>query len=251
MSSAEHKRAVREAFSRSASDYDGVAEIQRQIARALVESLQPFGKALDAGCGTGYVARLLEALCPEGTITGLDQAHAMCAQSGLARTLCGDLEALPLAPDSLDLYCSSLAWQWADPASAACEAARVLKPGGTLAVATLGPASLTELREAFADIDDYPHVQDFRSASDYVLCLEQAGFEAIRLENRPLTLFGKDLTSLIRELRTLGAHTLKTRRPGLLGLKSWQRIQARYETLRHPEGLPLTYDTLYLYARKP
>ena len=252
MGSAEHKIAVREAFSKSALHYDSVAEIQRRIASALL-SRRPeifFETALDAGCGTAFVARCLGLNHPGTRILALDQAPGMCLRSGLKNTICGDIEALPLASDSLELYVSSLAWQWVDPLKASQEAARVLKPGGRLALATLGPASLHELREAFSGLDDFPHVLDFHSAEDYAFRLETAGFEAIEIRNEPVKVYRNTLTEILRELRTLGAHSLKERRPGLLGRRAWQGIQARYEAFREPEGLPLTYDTLYLHAKK-
>ena len=69
--------------------------------------------------------------------------------------ICADIEALPVAAHRFDLYWSSLAWQWNDPQRCLAEAARVLKPRGWLAVATLGADNFPELRHAFADTDDY------------------------------------------------------------------------------------------------
>ena len=66
--------------------------------------------------------------------------------------LAGDLEQLPLADASLDLYWSSLAIQWCDPLAVFREARRVLRPDGRLAVSTLGPATFHELREAFTAV---------------------------------------------------------------------------------------------------
>lgn len=43
-------------------------------------------------------------------------------------------EALPARDTSADLVCAAQAWHWLDPARGAAEAARVLRPGGSLAV---------------------------------------------------------------------------------------------------------------------
>ncbi|WP_018607323.1 methyltransferase domain-containing protein [Uliginosibacterium gangwonense] len=251
----DYKHAVRQSFSRSASAYDSVAGIQREIAAHLLNaSPVPFGNTvLDAGCGTGYAFRLLASKTPSLQITALDHAFSMCHEARVNRVICGDLEALPIQASSLDSYCSSLAWQWTNPLQSATEAHRILKRGGSLAVATLGPQTLMELNRAFAGTDQYPHVLGFRSAEEYRHALEAAGFESIVILRQMHTVYGPDAASLIKNIRTLGAGELggQRRRPGLLGKSAWQRIQANYETMREPQGLPLSYDALYLYAIKP
>jgi len=253
MKSVEHKRAVRTAFSRSAPQYDSVAFVQRVTAQILVQGIPgaPRHRIVDAGSGTGYATRLLAERAPSAQIVPMDHAYAMCAQAKLADTVCGDLESLPFATGCFDLYCANLAWQWTEPNRAAQEAARILRPGGMLAITTLGPTSLYELQTAFAAIDSYRHVLRFRSAEEYYACLDQAGFSEIKQENRILKIHRPDFTTLLRELRTLGANELDTRRrPGLMGRQSWQQVLKRYEALREAQGLPLSYDVLYFYAKK-
>lgn len=97
---------------------------------------RPAGRALDAGCGTGYQTRLLEAL---GYRT-----HGLDLSAGLLRVarrrhprvalVHGDLEALPYAADAFDAVCccgSTLAFL-GDPACGVAELGRVLRPGGRL-----------------------------------------------------------------------------------------------------------------------
>jgi len=211
------------------------------------------GPTLDAGCGTGYVSRLLANKVSGVQITALDHALSMCQEARQPRVICGDLESLPIQAASQQSYCSSLAWQWTNPIQSAAEAYRVLHGQGTLAVATLGPQTLVELNRAFAGTDQYPHVLAFRSPEEYRHALETAGFEHIVILRKLHKVYGPDVASLIRNIRTLGAGELggQRRRPGLLGKKAWQLIQANYETMREPRGLPLSYDALYLYAIKP
>jgi len=209
--------------------------------------------ALDAGCGTGYVSRLLASQSEVSQITALDHALSMCQETRLPRVICGDLESLPIQGACQQSYCSSLAWQWTNPTQSAAEAYRVLRHKGGLAVATLGPQTLMELDQAFTGTDQYPHVLGFRSPEEYRHALEAAGFEHIVILRKIHKVHGPDVASLIRNIRTLGAGELggQRRRPGLLGKKAWQLIQANYETMREPQGLPLSYDALYLYAIKP
>lgn len=254
MSIPDHKPAIRAAFSRSALAYDGVASVQRLLASNLMQGIHPcpHSQVLDVGCGTGYVSRLLLEKNETLRLIALDHAYGMCAYSKMPNVICADMEFLPLQAGVVDLYCSSLAWQWASPFQAAAEAARVMRKNGMLAVATLGPATLHELRQVFDGIDQYQHVLEFRSVDIYRQSLEKAGFVDIRINNQNLKAYEPDLHSVIMGIRTLGAGELTTkRRPGMIGRGTWQRIQASYEEFREAKGLPLSYDAIYLYARKP
>jgi malonyl-CoA O-methyltransferase len=254
MASEIEKKAIRSAFGRAAGQYDSVAEVQRRIANGLIKRTPPFLAAtlLDAGSGTGFGARLLEQHCPNADIFSLDAAHAMCQQAGRTLTLCGDIEALPLANASLDLYWSSLAWQWTQPELSIAEAARVLKPGGILRIATLGPATLHELRTSFSELDDHRHVREFHDAASHLNALVTHGFIDIQIEQRNEFTFAPDLITLLRDIRRLGAHALDgTRRRGMLGSQAWNRLQAAYESFREERGLPVRYDVITLCATRP
>ncbi|MDP5239452.1 methyltransferase domain-containing protein [Uliginosibacterium sp. 31-16] len=247
------KQAIRAAFGRAATRYDTVAEVQRRIARILVERTPVLcaGNILDAGCGTGFGATHLRRQAAAGRIFTLDAAHAMCVQSANPLTVCGDIEALPLANSSMDLYWSSLAWQWTRPVLAIAEAARILKPGGLLRVATLGPETLHELRCAFSSVDEHPHVRDFDAPELYAELLASHGFRAITLERSREQTFSSDLAALLRDIRTLGAHELgRSRRPGLLGRRAWMRLLSTYESFREAAGLPVSYDVIMLSATR-
>lgn len=126
---------VRQSFERAAATYDQAAGVQRLACKILAEQLpQPLSatpRLLDAGCGTGYALPLLQAFAPTAEVLALDLAPAMLARAHAATArIQGDLECLPLATACIDLYWSSLAWQWCDPARALAEARRVLRPGG-------------------------------------------------------------------------------------------------------------------------
>lgn len=250
------RRSIRAAFDAAADHYDAAAGLQREVATALAESASfgaAAGIALDAGCGTGFGLDLLARRAPQMARLGLDLAPAM-ARSCQARgsdTLVGDIEALPLADASIAHYWSSLAWQWCDAPLAAREAFRVLAPDGVLSVATLGPETLAEVREAFATIDSKPHVRRFASEEALRAALTQAGFADIRIARRAHFAWAPDLRALLHAIRAIGAHTLgDARRRGLLGREAWQQLNTHYERHRRAEGLPARYDVLQIHARK-
>lgn len=245
------KRAIRTAFGDAAATYDAAADIQRRIADRLLAhaSLPDDGCLLDAGCGTGYGWRQLIQRRPAMQVAALDHALSMATRNA-PHGLCGDIEALPFANASISHYWSSLAWQWVDAGCAAREAARVLRAGARLEVATLGPRTLHELRHAFSGVDSRPHVRTFRDAADYEHALRDAGFTDIEIRREVLVDHASDLRALFRALRQVGANTVDGRARTTLNRAAWRMIESRYETMRDENGLPASYEALFLFARK-
>lgn len=243
------KRSIRAAFGNAAQGYDSVAHVQRHIADALLDRCMPgTGVAIDAGSGTGYAQEKLRTFGL--SCIALDHAAPMLRRAnGIG--ICGDIEALPLSLASITLYYSSLAWQWTDAARAIAEAARVLTPGGLLAVATLGPYTLKELREAFRQADNIEHVRQFVPAEYYAPQLARAGFNNIQVQRLPFVAHAHDFRSMLRDIKTLGAHVIDSPRPqGLFGVQRFRRAESHYEQLRDKSGLPVTYDAVFITARR-
>ena len=74
------KRQVAASFSRAATSYDAVAELQRMVGNALIERLPGELKPalwLDLGCGTGHFSRVLGSRFPTGDGVALDIAEGM------------------------------------------------------------------------------------------------------------------------------------------------------------------------------
>ncbi|WP_084725759.1 class I SAM-dependent methyltransferase [Streptacidiphilus melanogenes] len=89
---------------------------------------------VDLGAGTGKLTR---ALCARGLgVSAVEPSEGMREQLARAvpdaRVLAGSAEAIPLADASADVVLAAQAWHWVDTAVAVPEAARVLRPGGTL-----------------------------------------------------------------------------------------------------------------------
>jgi len=261
------KRQVRRAFDRAATTYDAAAVLQREVCDRMAERLQFLKVAprriLDAGCGTGYGTRQLLAHYPAARLVALDIAPAMLNaargsssvwQRWLTRRrdsfVCGDLEALPLAAGSVDMLWSNLAVQWCNDLDGTFAGfQRVLAPEGLLMFSTFGPDTLKELRQAFAELDGYPHVSRFADMHDIGDALVRAGFSAPVMDADRLTLTYDDLPSLMRDLKAIGAHNAAAgRRQGLMGKGEWRRLQAIYENLRRDGKLPATYEVVYGHA---
>jgi SAM-dependent methyltransferase len=140
----------------------GTAQIQGSLwgarTRDYAEILEPFGRPLyeavfaaagaeagtqllDVGCGPGLAAHLASGL--SARVAGLDAAEASL-EIARERTPAGDfrvgeMENLPWADNTFDVVTSFNAFQYAaDVMNALCEARRVTKPGGRVAMAVWG-----------------------------------------------------------------------------------------------------------------
>ncbi|AGZ42561.1 type 11 methyltransferase [Actinoplanes friuliensis DSM 7358] len=109
-------------------------------------------QVLDVGMGTGIVARQLQAAgC---VVLGVEPDERMAAFA--RRTGCvvevATIEAWEPAGRVFDAVVSGQAWHWVDPVAGAVQAARVLRPGGRLAVFWNAAQPPPELAEAFGDV---------------------------------------------------------------------------------------------------
>lgn len=270
-------RQVGRAFSRAATHYDEAAALQREVGERLAESLPYYeDKALgsrkpevvvDVGCGTGHLTALLQAQWPKAQVIGLDLAPGMAreAQRRLStrrglfdfarkpQILRADALALPLRDASVDVLVSNLCLQWIEDLPAVFAGfRRVLKPDGLLLVSTFAQQTLMELREAFAQADDAPHVSPFVDIATFGDALIAAGFRDPVLDRDVFRLAQPDLPSIMRELRTLGAtNAMHDRRRALTGRARFARATQAYETVRGPDGLPVTWEVVYAQAWGP
>jgi SAM-dependent methyltransferase len=123
------------AFEAVVDDYDAG---RPDYPPALLDLLPPLAgrRVLELGAGTGLATRRLLEGGPQLVATDLGprmlgRLHA--ALPGVPVAV-ARAERLPFAPASFDVVCAAQAWHWVDVPAAAAEAARVLRPGGWLAV---------------------------------------------------------------------------------------------------------------------
>jgi len=140
----DHHTPVQEFFGARAADWDArFPDDGPAYATAVAElELRDGDRALDAGCGTGRALQALRAAVgSSGVVLGADLTPAMLKAAVRAerdregQLLLADVSALPLHTESLDaVFAAGLIAHLPNPAENLRELARVVRPGGTLAL---------------------------------------------------------------------------------------------------------------------
>ena len=141
---ADIKERSKSTFNQQADTYD--EDIHGQHARTLYPVLLsklahiPFQRALDLGCGTGEMMKMLLQVDDQRELYGIDLSEKMLSVaesklSGKVRLVLGDSEHLPFADNFFDVvYCNDSFHHYPAPENVIGEVQRVLKPGGTFLI---------------------------------------------------------------------------------------------------------------------
>lgn len=127
-------------------------QARREWLERRLRRFAPFPRCLDVGCGVGANLPVLRRLC--AVVEGVDpsrQAISWCRERGFTEARLGDAEALPAQDGELDLVTCLDVLEHLDDRRAIAEAARVLRPGGLLAVSVPAHPHL------WNDNDDHSH----------------------------------------------------------------------------------------------
>lgn len=266
------KARARTSFGRAAETYDSAAIVQKQVRDEMLSRLDLVKISpqviLDAGCGTGLASHALQKRFAKSQVVSLDfalpmlqKARAM-AHAGLfnqvkslfggtaQNLLCADIESLPLTNASVGLLWSNLAIQWVNDLDKTFqEFHRVLQSEGLLMFSTFGPDTLKELRAATSGQAGVTSVSRFIDMHDIGDALVRAGFTAPVLDMERFTLTYDDVKSVMRDLKSIGAHNATDGRArGLLGRGFLTKLEASYEQFRQAGKLPATFEVVYGHA---
>jgi malonyl-CoA O-methyltransferase len=253
------KQAVAKSFSDAANDYDQFARFQHELAKALIEMCPPEQKQhiLDLGCGTGYCLPLLKQQYDQASLLGADIAPGMLAfaqqQHPEFQYAVADAENLPFTQGQFDLIFSNLAVQWCDDFSQVLsQAYKCLKPGGHLVLSTLADGTLTELKQAWSQVDQHQHVNQFDAEQDLKSMIESSAFNIEQFNITTLYDYHKDVRGLTDSLKRIGAHNITDgRAKGLTSPRAVKQFMQAMENHRQSSGLPASYRVLSCSLIKP
>ncbi|MDF1760859.1 MAG: methyltransferase domain-containing protein [Coxiellaceae bacterium] len=249
---------VKQRANRLAGEYEKVHFLQQEMAKRLLQRLQYVrlqpNVIVDLGCATGWLSSDLQALYPNSTIIALDFAEQRLrhASEYPCQPLVSDMHAIALQADSVDCIVANDSLHWAvEPAMVIQECMRILKPGGLLMFATVGPDTLQELRLACHQVGLAERVSTFMDMHDIGDLLAHNGFSDPVMDREELQLQYRSIKTLCRDIHRLGASQSADKvSTGLITPRQWQRLIDAYPT-DHPEIFPCTIELLQGHAWKP
>lgn len=172
-----------------------------------------------------------------------------------------DTETLPLAPESIDLAVSALAFQFVnDLPGVLAQIRRALRPDGLLLAAMIGGDTLTELRQAFAQAEAEceggvsPRVAPFADLRDVGALLQRAGFALPVTDVDQLIVRYDNAFALMADVRRMGAtNVMIERRRTPTRIATMLRMSEIYaHRFSDPDGrIRATFDIIWLSGWAP
>lgn len=194
--------------------------LHRRAMEDVVDRLETVTRAFPhaALVGAGGLEGMITPACGVGSIITMDLGRRPNAKTELA--LIGDEEALPFAPDSLDLFISLLTLHHVNDLIGALSQIRLaLKPDGFFIGVLFAEETLRNLRAAFyaAEAEHMggvsPRIAPFAAIQQLGTALSRAGFAMPVVDIDRARIRYRDPMGLIRDLRGMAETGALTDRP--------------------------------------
>jgi SAM-dependent methyltransferase len=231
-----------------------LARAAEDLTERLATVLRPFPLALDVGTPTPAARDALLA-------AGRAEAVLRVSPTPEPGAALGDEEALPVAEGRFDLAVSLLSLQSVnDLPGALIQIRRALRPDGLFMGCLFGGATLSELRQAFAQAESEvegglsPRVAPLADVRDLGSLLQRAGFALPVTDLETVTVRYASPFGLMRDLRAMGlTNALAERRRAPLRRATLIRAMEVYaERFSDPDGrVRATFETLWLTGWSP
>ncbi|WP_394130928.1 methyltransferase domain-containing protein [Shewanella maritima] len=259
-------------FSHAATIYRQHDVLQRLTAKHLQLRMQTAsevkGRLVDIGSGPGTDFSDFAFL---SSICAVDIAQGMLAQVQTDfphyQTLCSDVQTLAMQDHQADILYSNLALQWCEQlSSAATHLYRVLKPQGQSFMSLVADGSLTELSQLGFNVNRFLTVEQIKQAFTACETESISRWQDFECELVAVTVYFDDLKQLLYSIKGVGAslvtdelclelqdEPMQSNYPAntkFMTKSQWRERCQLAEKLREKQGIPLTYQVAFIYARK-
>ena len=254
-------RHVRSNFDRAAGRFTGADFVHRAAADGLMQRLQPIavtpGYVVDLGSALGTGSKQLARRFPKARILSVDRSSQMLSAAKRTRgwfSRVRELQAnacqLPLRNSSVDFVFANMLMPWIDDLSGLFgEIARVLSKDGVFVFSTLGPDSLTVLRQAWSNVDDDLHVHHFADMHNLGDAMMHAGLGDPVLDIDCLSISYRNAEALFTDLAVAGGRSsLRDRRPTLTGKDRFARFRKHLEAAAIEGVIEVKLELVYGHA---
>jgi SAM-dependent methyltransferase len=237
-----------------------LTRVAGDFAERLAIVRRDFPRAVSLGAYHGSLSRHLRASPNIGQIIDVEAAAGCLAHAPEPRIVAEE-EALPFAPQSLDLVVSGLSLHLVnDLPGALVQINRALKPDGLLLAALLGGETLKELRESWllAETDLFggasPRVAPFADVRELGRLLQRAGFALPVADSDMVRVTYPSPLALMRDIKAMGASNmlLERRRTPVSRRLLFRAAEIYQERFGLPDGrIPATFEIVTLTGWVP
>lgn len=253
------------ALDKEAEVYDYLkSEVGYRLADRVYDIKRKFGKAVELGCGRGYVAHHLDSEAVESIIM-CDTSRVCLEQSKGPKDvpttkLVVDEESLPFAENSIDIFLSSLSLHWVNNLPGTFKQVwTALKQDGAFLGCVFGGETLYELRGSLQLAETEreggfgAHISPFVQPTDLAALLNQAGFTLLTIDSDEMIVNYPTAFHLMTDLKGMGENNASWKRKTHLHRDSMVAAAAIYQQLYGKEDgtIPATFHILSFIGWKP
>lgn len=243
------KRLLKLRFSRHLAEYEREALFQQHISEVLHEKwmladYRKYSAILEIGCGTGFLTKLymgnlapkklvLNDLCniPDGLRENLPSGCCFAQ---------GDAEELDLGGEKFDYIVSSSAIQWFENIrSFFRKVYDMLKDDGILVISTFGRKNMNEVTDITGVTLSYHNAKSYRT-------MLESNFEILHISEECEQSYFNTPLDVLKHLKSTGVNSITAN-------CRWTKARMDDFVKRYPKtdkGYPLTYNPIYIIARK-
>ena len=249
-----YKKKIAKSFNSRSSTYEEYSLVQNEVSHRMIERLKLMKfkpkTILDLGSGTGYLSNILKKIFPDTNITCLDISLEMLLQCRKKNAdfnlVVADAENMPFQDDVFDLVISSFTLHWCEEIDKIfSDVHRYLKNNGVFMFTTVGPNTLIELNNAYANIDDEQHVNSFTDMHIYGDSLLKCNFHDPVMDVENLIIEYSSFANILKSLRKTGANTVIGQQSSYMTKKSYKKLASSYKKNEDNGRFPVSYEMIY------